>query len=405
MINHITSRNKRLATTFSYYAAYIILGGTMAISGPALPWLGQHTGSRIDQVSIIFVATSLGYMTGSLFSGRAYDRFRGHRLQALSLLVISVSMALAPVIHSLWFLGMVLFLLGTFQGALDVGCNTLLTWTHGGKVGPFMNGLHFFFGLGSFLAPLVFARVVLASNEIRWAYWFYSLLALPMAAWLWFLPSPAIRGKTPEATGRGSINGLFVVIVLFFVFNVGLELGYGNWIYLFSTRIHLASTTEAAFLTSAFWGAFTIGRLLGISTSTHLRQQAILLADLAGSLIALAVLLTWPDSPLVLWAGTIIMGLSIASVFATSMAFAESHVHLTGVLVGWIFVGSGVGGMIIPWLLGQLFERISPRITMPVLLVNTLIEFGLLVVMLLSSRKKTLQENFRPSALGGIGLL
>jgi hypothetical protein len=54
--------------------------------------------------------------------------------------------------------------------------------------------------------------------------------------------------------------------------------------------------------------------------------------------------------------------------------------------------------MIIPWLLGQLFERISPRITMPVLLVNTLIEFGLLVVMLLSSRKKTLQENFRPSA-------
>jgi MFS family permease len=92
------------------------------------------------------------------------------------------------------------------------------------------------------------------------------------------------------------------------------------------------------------------------------------------------------------------MGLSIASVFATSMAFAERHVHLTGVLVGWIFVGSGVGGMIIPWLLGQLFERISPRITMPVLLVNTLIEFGLLVVMLLSSRKKTLQENFRPSA-------
>ncbi len=381
------ARLKPLTATLAYYAAFITLGATVSISGPALPWLAQHTASRLDQISIIFISGSLGYMLGSQLGGRLFDRFPGHRIQALALLVTSLSAALVPVLHSLWFLVAVLFLLGAVQGALDVGCNTLLTWIHGEKVGPFMNGLHFFFGAGAFLAPLIFARVVLAANDIRWAYWIFSLLALPVASWFWFLPSPPIRKKLPEkATGR-SINGRFLLIIFFFMVYVGLEVGYGNWIYTFSTRLHLASETGAAYLTSAFWGAFTVGRLLGIGISSRLRPQTILLADLAGSLVAFSILLLWPASPLALWAGTIVLGLSIASIFATAMAFTEQRLRLTGVLIGWILVGGGIGGMFFPWLIGQLFERLGPRITMPVLLANTLIEFGLLLALILPLRK------------------
>jgi MFS transporter, FHS family, Na+ dependent glucose transporter 1 len=382
------SQSNRLTSTFAYYSTYIALGGTMAINGPALPRLAEHTASRIDQISIIFIATSLGYMTGSLLAGRLFDRLPGHRIQALSMLVIALGAALVPVMHSLWLLVALLFLLGNFQGALDVGCNILLTWTHGDKVGPFMNGLHFFFGLGSFLAPLVFAQVMLASHEIYWAYWIFSLLALPVAAWLWWLPSPPIRRKPPEGVNGSSVNALFILILLFFMFAVGLELAFGNWIYTFSTRLSLANASQAAYLPSAFWGAFTVGRLLGIGISRRLKPQTILLADIAGCLVAFTILLVWPDSRLALWAGTIVMGLAIASVFATAMAFSERHVRLTGVLVGWIFVGTSIGGMVVPWLVGQLFERISPRVTMPVLLVDTFFAAGMLVAILLVLRRK-----------------
>jgi FHS family Na+ dependent glucose MFS transporter 1 len=387
-LDHLAdTRFKPMTATLAYYAAFITLGATVSIGGPALPWLAQHTASRLDQISIIFIAVSLGYMLGSQLGGRAYDRFPGHRIQALALLVTSLCAALVPVMHSLWFLVGVLFLLGAVQGALDVGCNTLLTWIHGEKVGPFMNGLHFFFGLGSFLAPLIFARVVLASNDISWAYWFFSLLALPIAAWLWFLPSPPIRRKTPEAVSGRSINGMFLLIVFFFMIYVGLEVGFGNWIYTYSIHIHLAEETSAAYLTSAFWGAFTVGRLLGIGISSRLRPQAILLMDLSGSLVAFAILLLWPMSSTALWAGTIVLGLSIASIFATAMAFAEHRLRLTGAMIGWILVGGGIGGMFFPWLIGQLFERLGPHITMPVLLANTLIEFGLLLALILPLRK------------------
>jgi MFS transporter, FHS family, Na+ dependent glucose transporter 1 len=363
----------------------------MSIHGPALPWLARHTASRLDQISIIFAVSSLGYMVGSLLGGRAYDRFPGHRIQSLALLAISISAALVPVMHTLWFLVAVIFILGISQGTLDTGCNTLLTWTYGQKVGPFMNGLHFFFGVGSFVAPLIFARVVLTIGEISWAYWIFSLVTLPVAAWFLFLPSPAVRKKTVEAaSGEKSSKALFLLVVFFFVFTVGLELGFGNWIYTFSTHLHLASETSAAYLTSAFWGALAVGRLVGIGTSSRLRSQNILVIDLAGCLVAFTILLLSPASSAALWVGTILMGFSVASIFATGMAFAEQHLSLTGSSIGWILVGGGIGGMVIPWLIGQLFDRISPRITMPVLLVSNLIAFGLLLALIISRRKKAI---------------
>ena len=383
---------KPLVASSAYFSSYIILGGTIAILGPSLPWLAGQTGSRLDQVSSIFLASSFGYMVGSLLGGRLYDRLPGHRIQSLAILLIASGLTLVPLLHSLWFLISLVFLIGILQGALDTGCNTLLTWIHGEKVGPFMNALHFFFGAGAFLAPLIFASVLEKAGGIHWAFWIYSLLALPLAAWFWLLPSPPIRHKT-DAGGEGKpVNVLFVLIVLFFVFHVGMELGFGNWIYTFAVEIQMESKTGAAYLTSAFWGAFTLARLLGVFISSRLRAQTILLLDLGGCMAALGILLLLPDSLPALWVGTILMGLSVASIFATGMSFAERHLKLSGVMIGWILVGGGIGGMLSPWLIGQMFERISPRVTMPVLLVNNVIALGLLLALVLSTRKRRKTE-------------
>jgi FHS family Na+ dependent glucose MFS transporter 1 len=379
---------KPLTATLTYYATFITLGMTQAIIGPALPWLARNTTSRLDQVSVIFIASSLGYMAGSQIGGWTYDRIQGHRVQALALLAISLGISLVPMQSSLWLLVAILFLLGISQGTLDAGGNTLLTWIHGEKLGPYMNGLHFFFGVGSFLAPLIFARMVLVTSNIHWAYWLIALLILPISTWMWFLPSPPIRRRITAVSEDGSTNGLFLLIVLFFVFTVGLELGFGNWIYTFSSQLNLTDETGAAYLTSAFWGALSVGRLIGIGISSRFHPRFILLADMIGCLFAFTIIFLWPSSLLALWIGTIMMGLSIASVFATGLAFADQHVSLSGVMTGWILVGGGVGGMVIPWLIGQLFERVGPRITMPVLLVNNLIAFGILLALLQPLRKK-----------------
>ena len=393
-----TTQPRPYLTTAAYYLAFIGLGLTVAMSGPTLPFLARHTASQLDQISLIFVAGSFGYLLGSLLGGRAYDRYPGHRILSVMLLAIAATSALVPIIPRLWLLAVVLFLVGMSQGALDVGCNTLLIWVHGKKVGPFMNGLHFFFGVGTFISPLIIARVISARGDVHWAYWLFALFLLPIAAWFWRLPSPAMRMEQSADEPVRKVPVLPIVLfVLFFTLYVGSEVGFGNWIYTYAVKLNLSSETAAAYLTSAFWGSFTLGRLLGIGISTRVKPKTILSVDLCGCLAALAVLIAWPASSTALWAGVILLGLSMASIFATTLAFAEEHMHLTGTITGWFLVGSGAGGMILPWVIGQFFQRRGPQSVMVIVLIDVILNLALLVVLITRRRNsKVLTETVNP---------
>jgi hypothetical protein len=81
-----------------------------------------------------------------------------------------------------------------------VGGNTLLVWVHRDTVGPFMNALHFFFGLGAFLSPLIIAQVLLRGGDLARAYWTLAILLLPAAIWL-----PRYSSPTAPAASAGPI--------------------------------------------------------------------------------------------------------------------------------------------------------------------------------------------------------
>jgi MFS family permease len=111
--------------TIAYYLSFIILGASTAASGPSLPKLAEHTSSGLDRISLIFVFGSLGYLIGSYFGGRAYDRIPGHKLMAVGLLALALVSVLIPIAPTLWLLLLAMFLSGLAGGIIDVGCNTL----------------------------------------------------------------------------------------------------------------------------------------------------------------------------------------------------------------------------------------------------------------------------------------
>ena len=352
--------NPKIASTSAYYLAFIILGMVIAAEGPAIPWLAEHTASPIEQISLIFVFGSFGYLIGSYIGGLAYDRVAGHRFMSIILLTLALSAALVPIASSLPILLTVLFVFGLTKGALDVGGNTLLMWIHGDGVGPYMKGLHASFGVGSFTSGLIAARVISLTGDINWIFWTFALLCLPLAAWIWFIPNPAPRAAPAEHHNAPLPVIPVLVMGLCFVVYVGAETGYGSWLYTYATRLGLENEITAAYLTSAFWGFFTLGRLLGIPISTRIRPRLILIADLMGCFLSLGILLLWRDSATALWIGSILLGVCMASIFPTMLTLAEERMHVTGAITGWFLVGSGLGGMILPWGIGQLFERVGP---------------------------------------------
>ena len=145
--------------TAAYFAAFVCLGAFFASLGPTLPSLAENTQSAVSAISFLFVARSLGYLLGALEGGRLYDKIPGNMLMAGVLIVMAVMMVLVPLFGNLVPLVGVLLILGVASGALDVGTNTMLIWAHGEKSGAYMNAGHFFFGMGSFLSPLIIAQL------------------------------------------------------------------------------------------------------------------------------------------------------------------------------------------------------------------------------------------------------
>lgn len=372
---------RKIPTTVSYYLSFIALGLIEATLGPTLPALAEHTGADLKEISFLFTARSLGYLFGSFAGGRLFDRLPGHWVMAGFIILAAVMMALVPLMPLLWLLTVVLFITGVAQAGVDVGGNTMLVWVHQGNVGPFMNGLHFFFGVGAFLSPIIIAQLVLLSGDIYWAYWAIVALVLPVSLWLFLLPSPSVQETSADDTRQFDLR-LLILFAFFFMMFVGAETSFGGWIFTYVSRMNLATETAAAYLTSAFWGGLTVGRLLSIPIATRLRPRVILTADLLGSVFSLCLILLWPGVLPVIWVGTVGFGFFMASIFPTTVSFAERRMIITGKVTSGFMVGASIGSMTVPWIIGQFIESVGPGVIMGVIFGTLLLSLGVFAVLM-----------------------
>ena len=366
------ARLKRNQTN-AFFVSFIALGLAFSSLGPTLPSLAGNTGSTLSQISILFTVQSLGLLAGNFLSGRLFDRRPAFPFLAAVVLTTAAMLALVPLMTSLAMLAGVLFIMGLAAGSIDVGGNTMLVWLHGNQAGPRMNALHFFFGVGALLAPIFVAQAIGLTGGVTVAYWLLALLVLPAAVLFLRLPSPAAPAHIAQARSeRIPWLPVGLMIAAFFLF-VGAEVSFGGWIYTYALTLGLVTVTGGGYLTSVFWGALTLGRLLTIPIADRVRPRYLLLADVLGGVASLALLLLLPGVSWAVWVAAFGFGLSMANVYPTLVLLGQRHLHLTATITSLFMVGGSIGSMVIPWLIGQRFESIGPQVTMMVLLVAVLL--------------------------------
>jgi FHS family Na+ dependent glucose MFS transporter 1 len=168
---------------------------------------------------------------------------------------------------------------------------------------------------------------------------------------------------------------------------VGAEASVGGWIYTYAEAMGLADAATAAYLTSGFWGALTVARLAAIPIAARSRPRSILVADLLGCLAGAGLILALPASRGALWAGTLGLGASMGSIFPTAITLAERRVVITGRITAWFLVGSSIGAMVLPWIIGQLFGPVGPRVAVLAVLVTLAVALAVLGVLLAYSER------------------
>lgn len=372
-----------MSKTILYSLAFVALGLVSGSIGPTLPALAAQTNVEMKQISNLFVARAAGTMFGSWLIGRLYDRFKGHPLLAMSLLVSAVAMALLPVSGFLWMVMVLSVFIGLAAASINVGGNTMIVMVHGERVRPFMSTLHFAFGLGGFIAPMFVAMFAERADGLRMAYWALALLCVPPALLTLLSTSPRPQAKHYEEARAAIPATLLGLLIFYFFLEVGAEASVMGWI--FSYSIKQGITTQHAYkINSAFWAAFTFGRLATIWLSTRFAALPMVLFFISLSALFATALLVFPFSPALVWICAIGFGASIAPVFPSTFGFAQNRLHLSGRVTGLFLVGAAAGGMFWPRLIGQFFESHGAQV-MAWILVGTLLS-ALALILLIASR-------------------
>lgn len=381
--NSITQANRTSRTAWlqsiSYYCAFIGLGLSGAILGPTLTQLSTHTGSTLSTISLLFSANAFGRLFGGLFGGRLFDRLPGHPTMGSALLLMALALTLIPITPILAILLVFEAMLGLAEGTIDVGSNTLLLWVHGNRVGPFMNALHFMFGVGSFITPFIVVSSLTRTLDVRQAYWIVAAIMVPLAIFVLSQPSPHTQHTPTTIPNAISDSGIakpnqtliIVLIIVFFYLIVAGEGSVFSWIFNFGKALNLgdgsigSTDAVAGQLSQVFFGSFTIGRLLSIPLATRVSPRMMLLVNCIGSLVACVLIGIGVTLPVLAWIGTGIFGLCIAPLFACTLSFAEQHIKITGRITGFFLASANFGIMTVPPLIGQFFESAGP-ISMPI---------------------------------------
>lgn len=352
----------------AYLVGFVFIGIALSTAGPALSHLRDGVGTDDAGIASLFVGSSAGYVAGSFLAGRLLDAGHGHRAWTAAMWVAVAAMLGVAAAPSLVVLVAAFAVLGFVCGLSDVCGNTLVIWSRPGGSGAVLNALHMMFAVGAMLAPLLVNRSLAWFDSI----WGVTVPMAGIAAWCtWMLarhdaPSKTRTIESPSGDGASGARGVLVAAVCAFFFAyVALETGFAGWIHTYVEQIGYGDATTATGVITTFWVGFTLGRVLSIPLARRVSPGMVVGGAMALSVIASVLFWIARGGGPMLWVVTFLFAVSIAPQYASMMAFAEKHLALSGGNTAAIIACSGIGGLVLPWLLGQLFDAIGPEALPP----------------------------------------
>ncbi|MCH8531920.1 MAG: MFS transporter [Saccharospirillum sp.] len=370
--------------TATYYLLIIGIGMVAGIIGPALPFLAEQSNSTMSQIAILFAVRAMGNIIGSIVSGQLFDRFHGHRVLLGMITLAVISMVLLPASPLLWLMALTIFVLGFAEVSMNAGSNVMIMWWYRDQSGPMISGLHFCFGVGGMIVPLLVMLTISSAVSVIWAFWLVAIYLVLIGILLAPQGSPISPANDDhDYVEKVYDRWVFLGLVILFGLYVGMEITFVGWITTYGVLSGL-SQADSAFLVSIFWFSLSVGRLLAIPILRRGHTTALIYSCL--SLCAVVMLALYTNA-LPLTALAFITGLSMSAIFPTLFTLGNDLVSLNGRRTGLIFFGIGLGAMAAPTLAGSLIEKFGTKaLPLWILLILAIMGIGLALIVLRQRR-------------------
>jgi fucose permease len=346
-----------------------VFGIVMAVLGTLFGLPEMRARLRIDlaQQGNVFLLLFLGIFLATLVVGPVIDAIGNKLILVVSSLLVALGMAGFAYAHSFTGAAMPAVLLGLGGGGLNTSTNVLVSDLYGEKRGPMLNMLGIFYGIGALCIPLL-AAVLAGHFPIASQLLICAGLAGVCAVLFLVLRFPAASAAQSfswrEALGVAKYPGVLALGFLLFC-QSGNEASISGWTSTYVGEAGLGART-ATLILAGYWAALMAGRLVVARLLKFVGKEQLVLASGVGALLGAGILLT-NRSEAMLVAGVLVIGLSYAGVFPTTLAIAgDAYRKMAGTVFGLLFAIALLGGMSFPWAVGQISQALGVRYGMVV---------------------------------------
>eukprot|EP00798_Chlamydomonas_sp_ICE-L_P017984 gene17984-24392_t len=268
--------NYVLICLIGYSMSFIIFGSQVSILGPTIRPLSERLGVDEPSLSPLFTALGISCIISGAPSGWLVDAVPTHYVLIGSLLVQAIGFSLVPLMPSVISLTALWFVICFSYNFTNSAVFTSLTWMFPQRAGGALN------------------------------------LGLSMT--------------------------VTVSMILLVFLSTTAETSVGNWINTYSQAVVGLDQASAAWVNAAFWGSFTIGRVVGALISHMTTPAGLLLSFTPLSVIGTSI-------PMI--AG-MMDGLGNAAGYANAVALMERYVPVTGATNGVFGMVAGGACMVGP---------------------------------------------------------
>jgi len=363
-----------LLRTVVYAYLFAGVGAMMGILGPTGHDIASALGYSDTIIGTISTARASGYLLGSIIGGTVTDFFtrREHFLLTAAHALLIGGLVLTPLCNSIFTVYAASFMLGLGGGTSDVMCNSLMQWTWREGVGPWLQLLHFFFGVGGSITPILVTHVDNATAvddqtaDLRWSYWIFAAFFAVPGLVLPFIRPPMAMSDGAHGHGHGGGHGtgppqiftlqigllVGLISVMMFVF-AGVEVGIITLLPAYIESSHPEKNKKAIddlanYITAAYWISLTIGRLLISPLTLIVPPMTILFMDVAVSMVFTSLLIGF-NSLVFEWVGSAGLGLAMASFMPTALGLPSMlRLHVTAMQVGIMIIVGNIGELVVP---------------------------------------------------------
>lgn len=318
--------------------ALTVTAMTFAIRAGILNQLAQDYQLTDNQLGWVNSMAFLGFPIATLLGGAVYNALGAKRLISIAFFFHLVGLTLTIGATGFWSLLVSTFFIGFANGAVEAGCNPLITELYQDKKTVMLNRFHVWFPGGIVIGAL--ASKLMTDLGLHWQ-WQIALMLLPTLIYGAMLKKhsfPQVNSTALSSLGnaKAMLSPLFLFMMFCMTLTATTELGTQQWI----SRILGSSGASPMLIMALITGIMAIGRYFSAPLIERFSSIGVLL--LSAVLATVGIYSMSIATGNLVYISAVLFAFGVTYFWPTMLGFVAEHKPQTGAFGLSVLGGAGM---------------------------------------------------------------